>query len=904
MFQSFSISKTLVILTTKLLRQQQVKCIRFQSSSKPPKVNPGYICFIRDTKALYGSSKLVEQERYAVDKNNHFFKDNKEKEVFDDETKLLISMSPLNPPATPPRGVSISQKRRYLSQLCRVPRGLKLSCSSSKQIEINCQDTSITKQHFQKSNSLDSGYKTLNTPNTLSYTNDTSIVTVDEENINNNTFQKLNSSSCSSPLSINEQENQLRPTEFLVDDDNISIDNQSSTDLKTNDLKVKYEHPRLAIADAQLLAPSFHSRTASLSNYSISNYSVLLNEFCCIETPQSENKLPIEQNSSKPDNERNNKKKGFIATFFSSKKKDELTINNSNQEQKTIPTTSATSITTILTKKQQRSRSASETPIEQTITSLTHPPLTNDDQYKSQLTPSRSSITATLSSAVPSFFLPSKKENTKKSLSIEESHSVSLNEKVPIEQIQESETDSVASSPSMTTMIHTINPIPPEVTKISTQSIIHQQHQSSSTFGTSAFGLLHRLSNRFTPGGKNSYQQPLQDVISSTGLIFENRPVNLPPKSLEETMKHHNQYQKMCLEAKKSQQLYDEKEEKSRRLKLKREEFVSTSLKIWTNEILPYWKKYGIKHDKENSINVKATKLWWHGLPPRIRGKIWKMSIGNEMALTSELFSELELLAHEKLNEMKHKNIEIGKNTPLNQHEYDSISLSSRGESLTNFIELIQLDVSRTFPQLGLFQQNGPYHDYLQILLCTYVYLSPEIGYVQGQAFLAAMFLLNMDLYDSFVSFSNLLQRPYFQTFYRFNNIEKYLLLFEQLLNFYLPNLSEHFSRMSIKPDCFAFDWFFTMYSKSLPLDIVSRIWDIYYRDGDEFVFRTALGILALYEKRLLNMDTFHCLQFLTKLPEDLNTTQLFKSIETIKFDDLTKINEYCPLFYLISSNN
>lgn len=31
-------------------------------------------------------------------------------------------------------------------------------------------------------------------------------------------------------------------------------------------------------------------------------------------------------------------------------------------------------------------------------------------------------------------------------------------------------------------------------------------------------------------------------------------------------------------------------------------------------------------------------------------------------------------------------------------------------ETTSSYIELIQLDVSRTFPQLGLFQQNGPYH--------------------------------------------------------------------------------------------------------------------------------------------------------------------------------------------------
>jgi len=34
----------------------------------------------------------------------------------------------------------------------------------------------------------------------------------------------------------------------------------------------------------------------------------------------------------------------------------------------------------------------------------------------------------------------------------------------------------------------------------------------------------------------------------------------------------------------------------------------------------------------------------------------------------------------------------------------------------------------------------------------------------------------------------------------------------------------------------------FTLYAKALSLDIASRIWDVFFRDGDEFLFRTAIG--------------------------------------------------------------
>lgn len=71
----------------------------------------------------------------------------------------------------------------------------------------------------------------------------------------------------------------------------------------------------------------------------------------------------------------------------------------------------------------------------------------------------------------------------------------------------------------------------------------------------------------------------------------------------------------------------------------------------------------------------------------------------------------------------------------------------------------------------------------------------------------------------------------------------------------------------------------FTLYSKSLPLDVACRVWDIFCRDGEESLFRTGLGILRLYEDVLLQMDFIHIAQFLTRLPEDLQPHTLFTSM-------------------------
>ncbi len=71
----------------------------------------------------------------------------------------------------------------------------------------------------------------------------------------------------------------------------------------------------------------------------------------------------------------------------------------------------------------------------------------------------------------------------------------------------------------------------------------------------------------------------------------------------------------------------------------------------------------------------------------------------------------------------------------------------------------------------------------------------------------------------------------------------------------------------------------FTLYTKSLPLDVACRVWDVFCRDGEEFLFRTGLGILRLYEEVLLQMDFIHIAQFLTRLPEDTPSERLFSCI-------------------------
>ena len=47
-------------------------------------------------------------------------------------------------------------------------------------------------------------------------------------------------------------------------------------------------------------------------------------------------------------------------------------------------------------------------------------------------------------------------------------------------------------------------------------------------------------------------------------------------------------------------------------------------------------------------------------------------------------------------------------------------------------------------------------------------------------------------------------------------------------------------------------DWFFTVFSRTVPLELSSMLWDHFLMEGDSFLFRAALGIVKFIEPKLM----------------------------------------------------
>ncbi|NXF45623.1 TBC12 protein, partial [Oceanites oceanicus] len=370
------------------------------------------------------------------------------------------------------------------------------------------------------------------------------------------------------------------------------------------------------------------------------------------------------------------------------------------------------------------------------------------------------------------------------------------------------------------------------------------------------------------------------EPLSTTALILEDRPANLPAKSLEEALRHRQEYDEMVAEAKKREIKEAHKRKRIMRERFKQEENIASAMVIWVNEILPNWE--GIQ---------EYLLCFWFG---------WVLFLLISSFFVVVLFCFLTELYEIFLSRAKERWKSFSETSSENDIEDAGASVADREASL----ELIKLDISRTFPSLYIFQKGGPYHDLLHSVLGAYTCYRPDVGYVQGMSFIAAVLILNLEEADAFIAFANLLNKPCQLAFFRVDHsmMLKYFAAFEVFFEENLPKLFLHFKSYSLTPDIYLIDWIFTLYSKSLPLDLACRVWDVFCRDGEEFLFRTGLGILRLYEDILLQMDFIHIAQFLTKLPEDITSEKLFGCIAAVQMQNSNK--KWAQVFASLMKDN
>ncbi|KAG6380908.1 hypothetical protein JVT61DRAFT_5300 [Boletus reticuloceps] len=318
--------------------------------------------------------------------------------------------------------------------------------------------------------------------------------------------------------------------------------------------------------------------------------------------------------------------------------------------------------------------------------------------------------------------------------------------------------------------------------------------------------------------------QSVQKVVSKT------RPYFLPPKSRKEDKKHMADWEAMMMQSRAA----EEKRRKGlQERRLARELRIEQSIHVWESEIVPDWRV--VHRDPD------LRKIWWNGIPTKLRASMWERAAGNALTLSKDSYRSCLSRAKRAL---------------------------SSGVFPKETLQAIEDDILVTLPALHIFHpESGPLYQDLKDLICAWVVARADegLGYTPGTSKIAAMILVNMSAPQGFVVMRNLLERHCLRSFYTSSeeDVEAYYRIFDTLLADSMPKIYFNFKQHQISPAAYLPSWLMPLFLDHLPFEACARLWDVVILEGDSFLFRAALAVLAALEPRLFFPERQELLELL-----------------------------------------
>ncbi|KAM5144687.1 rab GTPase-activating protein 1-like isoform 3-T3 [Callospermophilus lateralis] len=178
---------------------------------------------------------------------------------------------------------------------------------------------------------------------------------------------------------------------------------------------------------------------------------------------------------------------------------------------------------------------------------------------------------------------------------------------------------------------------------------------------------------------------------------------------------------------------------------------------------------------------------------------------------------------------------------------------------------VITRDIHRTFPAHDYFKDTGGDGQESLYKICkAYSVYDEDIGYCQGQSFLAAVLLLHMPEEQAFCVLVKIMYDYNLRDLYK-NNFEDLHCKFyqlERLMQEQLPDLHSHFCDLNLEAHMYASQWFLTLFTAKFPLCMVFHIIDLLLCEGLNIIFHVALALLKTSKEDLLQADFEGALKF------------------------------------------
>ncbi|OII71941.1 TBC domain-containing protein [Cryptosporidium ubiquitum] len=168
----------------------------------------------------------------------------------------------------------------------------------------------------------------------------------------------------------------------------------------------------------------------------------------------------------------------------------------------------------------------------------------------------------------------------------------------------------------------------------------------------------------------------------------------------------------------------------------------------------------------------------------------------------------------------------------------------------------IYMDVCRTYPSIPYFKLEGK--SYLSKILLIYSLMDIDVGYVQGMNFLVGCILWHSSseeqAFELLVSLMfNYGMRDMFVS--GLPGLRVKCRILDQLMEKELYLIWDHIIKQGGTIDMLATDWFLTLFSYSIPLNIIGKFWDDFFQQGWVPLYKLILYRLQRIESNILHSN-------------------------------------------------
>jgi hypothetical protein len=241
-------------------------------------------------------------------------------------------------------------------------------------------------------------------------------------------------------------------------------------------------------------------------------------------------------------------------------------------------------------------------------------------------------------------------------------------------------------------------------------------------------------------------------------------------------------------------------------------------------------------------------KMWWNGIPPKLRGTVWQKAIGNELGTAAVTYN----VALEKA-----------------QSEFKELGQAALDGRYAQIVE----NTKGVFPDLKMFapqtedSPEQPLHQELVNVCIAYSSYRPDVDTTAGVHHIAALFLLNMSAAESFITLSNILNRPMPLSFL-VRDLTAMHAAYDTTLSALVKknhSLSQRLANLRVEPRDYLLSMFNSLFCDRLSIEHAARVMDVYVMEGDKIPPRVALGLLGVLEGACMTGDAAEVARMLRK---------------------------------------